>query len=141
MPMTLPTRLYQARTVQVLNLNCVLVSLSLNFGISLQKNLVIEGIDGHSVPQHLRSDAKHCLVCIVGGRDLLVHTDASTLDGFLKARVFLEEAAEGMPDGTLAVPYDTDQPRLEVGLMWRWAESRRFDPREVQRYMRLVAKG
>lgn len=136
----LPTRLYQAHTNRVLNLNCVQVALDLNFGVTLQKNIIVEGIDGHAVPAAKRSDAMHCLVLLVGGRDLILHTDDSTIDGFLKSRVFLEAAAPAAPDGTLAVPYGLSEPRMEVGLAWAWAARGGFDHRGLAALMREVPR-
>ncbi len=140
MPTNLPTKLYQARTVRVMNLNCVLVDLSLNFGVTISKNIVVEGIDGHAVPQARRHDAMHCLVLIVGGRDLLLHTDDSTLDGYLKSRVYLDGTAPSYPDGTVAVPYGLDEPRIEVGLLWSWAQRNNFDPRALSPYVHQIPR-
>ena len=139
--MSMPTRLYRARTVRIINLNCVMVYLDLGFGISLQKNLVVEGIDGSVVPPSQRPAATHCLVIIAGGRDLLVHTDDTTLDGFLKARVYLAAETPAAPEGTLAMPYGIDLPRMEVGLMWQWVARHGFDPRAVGRCLLGVPKG
>lgn len=136
----LPSRIYEARTVRVLALNRVLVDLSLGFGVRIQRSITIEGVDS-SVPSAHYKNASHCLVIVLGGRDLLVHTDDTTLDGHLKGRVYIADPASEAPDGTLAVPYGLDDPRMEVGLMWKWLERTGFDPRETGRRMHGVPKG
>lgn len=139
--MALPSRLYPAHTIRVTTWNTVLVNLYLGFGVTVQKSLLVEGLDIAALPPGRRSEATHCLVLVVGGRDLLVHTDDTTLDGHLKARVYLADPAPQAPDGTLAVPYGLDEVRMEVGLMWQWIARGGFDPRETGRRLHGVPKG
>lgn len=136
----LPSRIYEARTIRVLALNRVLVDLSLGFGVHIQRSIVIEGV-ASSLPSTHYKNANHCLVIVLGGRDLLVHTDDTLIDGCLKGRVYIADPAPSAPDGTLAVPYGLDDPRMEVGLMWQWLEKTGFDPRETGRRMHGVPKG
>jgi hypothetical protein len=136
----LPTRLYEARTIRVLALNRILVDLSLGFGVRIQRSLQVEGIES-SVPSAQYQSALHCLVIVLGARDLLVHTDDTMIDGHLKARVYLASPAENAPDGTVALPYGMDEPRMEIGLMWQWLQRTGFDPRETGRRMHGVPKG
>ena len=131
MPSTLPDRLYRAMTVRVVHLNCVLVDIDLRFGVRLRKNLLIEGIDCAAVSPGLRSDATHCLVKLVGGRDLLVQTDDEATDGFLKSRVFLCDTMARPPDGTLAVPPGMAELRVDLALMWAWVAAQSYNPRAV----------
>jgi hypothetical protein len=119
----------------VVNLNCLEVAVSLNFGVQVCKNVVMEGVDPRAIPNAMRSDAQHCLVLLVGGKDLLVQTDDATLDGHLKARVFLDTPdqdlawAAGFPDGL-------DRRYPEVATLYAWAGEQGYDPAAVRTALR-----
>lgn len=137
----LPSRIYSGRTTRVLNLNCLEVDMALAFGVRVAKNLVLEGVDSHSVPPARRSEANHCLVIIAGGRDLLIHTDDDTTrDGFIKARVYLDAPLLGAMPAGVCQPYGIDEERVEVSLLYGWAASVGFDAARVRDAMRNVAR-
>jgi hypothetical protein len=141
MPSTLPSRLYRAMTVRVVHLNCILADIDVGFGVITRKNLLVDGVDCAAVPQAMRSDAMHCMVMLVGGRELLIHTDCAALDGFLKSQVYLSDDAPRAPKGTMSVPPGMGEPHLDIGLMWNWVADQRFNPRTVAWCFGRAAKG
>ena len=126
MSVRLPSRLHHARVVRVRSLNCLEVDLDLGFGISVMKRIVLEGVDYRGIPKALRSDAKHCLVVLLGGKRVVVHTDQSKQDGFILGRVYLDERVYGKPEG-LTVPFGLTEPMLEVGAFYTWLAGKEFD--------------
>lgn len=124
---TFPTRVIPATVVRVHHLNCLEVRLQLDFGITITKRVIIEGIDGHRIPPKLRPVAKKALVVLVGGKPILVHTDPAVCDGILNGRVYLNEKVHEAPASALLIPHGFDQPLLEVGFFFQWLLEREFD--------------
>lgn len=125
----LPTRVVPARTIRVQHLNCVEVRLQLDFGVQLDRKIIIESIDQHAVPHKLRHKAKKAMVVLVGGKHLFVHTaDATTQDGYIKGRIFLNEKVYMPPKGTMLTPFGfDDRELLEIGTFFNWLQEREFD--------------
>lgn len=127
----LPTRLLRGRTIRVASLNSIEVELQLGFGVSIRKAVRLEGIDESSVPQHCASEAKHCLVVLLGGKHLLVHTDAHRQARTLVGRVYLDERVYGDPVG-METPFGMDEFRLDVSVFYDWLRSQAYDIRMVK---------
>lgn len=138
----LPSRLYRAHTVRVHKVNCVEVDLDLNFGATLRKHLILESVDPSSIPARQRADANHCMVLILGGQDLIVHTDDSAIDGFLRARVYLDHAVpEGFAWPALtARPFGLDEHRAEVSMLYAWASAQGFDVAGLRAVLRTLMR-
>jgi hypothetical protein len=110
----------------VRSVNCVEVDIDLGFGISVKKTVVLEGIDRADIPKTLVSKAKHCLVVLLGGKNILIHIDDEQKDGHLYGRVFLDQKVFGDPEG-LIKPFGLDEPRLEVSTFYAWLKDQGFD--------------
>lgn len=139
MPTQLPSRLYNAHVHKVLSPNCVDVEIDLNFGITLNKNIVLEGVDTRTLSDAARRAATHCLVLIVGGRDIIIHTDDSLIDGHLKARVFLDVSGCDLPIG-MYTPFGLIDAFPEVSTIYTWAAENAFDADKVRSLMKCVPK-
>ncbi len=132
MKIALPPQLHHARTVRVQSFNCLEVDLDLNYGVSVRKNIVLEGVQSADVPRHLRKAAQHALVVLVGGKRLIVHTERQdTTDGYIQGRVYLAERVYGSPEG-IATPYGLDLQLLEVTIFCRWLKTVDYDLRHVK---------
>ena len=126
----LPTRVVPAKTIRVQHLNCVEVSLHLDFGVKLDRKIHIEAIDQTAIPHKLRHKAKKAMVVLVGGKWLFVHTDNTmTQDGYIKGRLFLNEKVYAPPPDVMMTPfgYDESIKLLEVGTFFNWLWEREFD--------------
>ena len=126
----LPTRVVPAKTIRVQHLNCVEVSLHLDFGVKLDRKVHIEAIDQQAIPHKLRHKAKKAMVVLVGGKSLFVHTDNTmTQDGYIKGRLFLNEKVYAPPDDVMFTPFGFDPSiaLLEVGSFFNWLREREFD--------------
>jgi hypothetical protein len=139
MPTQLPSRLYNAHVKRVINPSCVDVAITLNFGIVLNKNIILEGTDTHSLNDAAKKAATHCLVLILGGRDIIVHTDDSLIDGHIKARVYIDQTACALPVGMLQ-PFGLYDLYPEVGTLYEWAAQNSFDADKVRALMKAVPK-
>ena len=126
----LPPRLHRARTVRVQSFNCIEVDLELDYGVSIRKRIVLEGIQRSLVPEYRQKTAMHALIVLVGGKNLIVHIEPSNTtkmtDGYIPGRVYLAEKVHGEPEG-MAIPHGLDEELLEVSLFYLWLLKRDFD--------------
>ncbi len=127
----LSTRLYNGRTFRVRSINCIEVELDLGFGITVKKSVLLEGIERGDIPKRLVSRAKHCLVVLLGGKPVLVHTDDKRKDGHLYGRIFLDQKVFGEPEG-MVKPFGLDEEMLEVSTFYAWLKSKDFDIKLVK---------
>lgn len=163
LPTHLPPRFHRARVLCTLDVHVVDVLLDMTLGVHLRKRIRVEGVDAKLVPAHLRREATHCLVWLVGGRDILVQLNDSTTEHFEPINLtspppaaaqghFRSEATDAtLPTiigrvfvpclGTVANefvvrPFGDEHPLLEVGGFFRSLASRGFDVREARRVMK-----
>ena len=125
----LPPQLLRGRVLRVRSINCLEIRLTLAFGVSVEKNVVLEGVDKNCVPEKRRQAAKRALIVLVGGKDVIVHTDTLAQDGFVIGRVYLDEKIYGKPEVGFVEPYNIDVPMLEVSTFYLWLRERDFDVR------------
>ncbi|KKL74226.1 hypothetical protein LCGC14_2067010 [marine sediment metagenome] len=126
-----PAALFRGRTVRVHSLNCVEVELQLGFGVSIKKLVLLEGIEQKDIPRSSRSEAKHCLVVLVGGKKVLVQADAQRKDNYVVGRVFLDEKVYGDPEGMMT-PHGMDKALLEISTFYAWLATQKYDIQEVK---------
>lgn len=127
----LPTSLLCGRVNRVMSLNSVEVDLQLGFGVSIRRGIRLEGIDVSAVPKHLLDAAKHCLVVLLGGKRVLVHTDPHRRGRFLMGRVYLDERVYGEPIG-METPFGLDVSRLDASAFYAWLGAHEYDIRIVK---------
>jgi hypothetical protein len=109
-----------------MSLNVLEVELQLGFGVSIRKAVRLEGIEERDIPRRNASDAKHCLVVLLGGKRLLVHTDAHREGRTLVGRVYLDERVYGEPVG-MTIPFGLDESRLDVSTFYDWLRAHGYD--------------
>lgn len=131
----LPPRLHHARTVRVQSFNCIEVDLELDYGVSIRKRIVLEGVQRSLVPEYRRKAATHALIVLVGGKNLIVHVETDNAgkmtDGYIPGRVYLAEKVHGDPEG-MVIPYGLEDELLEVSLFYLWLMKHDFDMRLVK---------
>ena len=112
-------RTFRAKTVRVHSIGVVEVSLDLDFGVRVSKVLSIEGIRPLEIPEHLHSNAMHCLVVLLGGKKLLVQPNPDDREAWgrmptIRARVFVDEKVHGNPIGLTTNIDGVDGDLLDV---------------------------
>jgi hypothetical protein len=122
----LPTRLFAGRVAKVHSTNCLEIDLDLGFGVVLRKRIVLEGIQSKDIHREHRRNAKHSLVLLVGGKNVIVHTDPDRQDGYLVGRVYLNEKVYHDPYG-MTIPFGLDSKLLDVSEFFIWLKERGFD--------------
>jgi len=138
---TLASRTFRGRTVRVQTANRVEVDLDLDFGLRLKRTFLLEDFSLQDVPEEKRSDAKHCLVILVGGKNLVVRPDPRTRDKWhsladLRARVYLRERVFGNPVGFVEQGVsEAGGPVLEISPYMLWLAERGFDVEDVKATM------
>jgi hypothetical protein len=137
----LPPQLLRGRVTLIRSVNCIEVRLSLAFGVQFAKRIVLEGIDRNFVPDRSKRDAKKALVLLLGGKDVIVHADTTSQDGFTIGRVFFDEKIYGDPPPEAWVqPYNIDAHMLEVSLFYQWLRERDFDRAAVKAVLNGTGK-
>lgn len=128
----LPPQLLRGRVLRVRSINCLEVRLTLAFGISVEKSVVLEGVEKSHIPEKRRQAAKRALIVLVGGKDVLVHTDTLVQDGFVTGRVYLDERIYGDPAVGFVEPHLIGVPMLEISTFYLWLRDKDFDVRLVK---------
>jgi hypothetical protein len=140
MQIELPSRLIRARTVRVERLNCVDVNLDLDFGVQVKKRITLEGVMPKTVDTHKRDAAMHCMVVLLGGKNLLVHVPdgVDKRDGYIMGRVYLCDKVYGNPPG-LRCPFGLDTELLEVGEFFQYLNENGFNEEVLKRVLQRNA--
>lgn len=128
----LPPVIYRGKVSRIRSPNCVEVVLDLRFSVQIERGIVLEGIDTGLIPAHRREQAMYCLILLLSKRNVLVHTDDSQRDGFIKGRIFLAEAVRN-PPVPLQKPYRVDTALLEVSSFYQWLGTVNYDHVPVAR--------
>lgn len=116
----LPSRVYPAKTRTVKTLDCVEVDIDLGFQTSVRRRVAIEGVDRMSIPAAIADAAFHCMIILLGGRDLYVQTDDfSAINQAVRARVFVDDPDVPAATPGMLKPMGFPAPLLEVGTFWR----------------------
>lgn len=126
MDIALPSVIYRGRVLRVHSTNCIEVSLDLRFGVHIDRNVLLEGVAAESIPPGLREDAMYCLILMLAKRAVLVHTDDSQRDGFVKGRIFIAEEVKCCPVPLLK-PYGVAVEMVEVSSFYQWLGGKNYD--------------
>lgn len=130
-------RLFRAKTVRVHSPNSVEVDLDLEFGVCLRRVVVFDGFPLSSVPAGQRELAMHCLVILLGGRNLLVQPNPKDRSAWgrqaeLRARVFRAERVYGTPVGLTTNLPDVSGAHLDVVPFLHYLAERGFSLKDVK---------
>jgi len=128
---TLPPRLFLGRTAWIHTPSCIEVELELGFGVVIRRPMLLEGVSAQDIPARLRSEAKHCLVTLLGGKRVVVQTDPEQRGPNLVGRIFLNEKVKGTPQGMM-IPYGFESPLLEVSTFYCWLATTGYDISRVK---------
>ena len=109
----LPPRLHRAKTIKVLWPHCIEADIELDFGVHVRRVVHLEGLDAQTVPSSLVSRAKHALVVLIGGKNLIINTEPTLNGSKVVGRLYLDVPVYGNPPG-MTIPPGLDQEMLEV---------------------------
>ena len=108
-------------------------TLDLGFGVSLQRLVKIRRTEPQiSYPADNSHEAAHCLVVLIGGKDVLV-SDYEEVNGCVVADVFVTAPTAHLPQ--VAVP-GVPGTFVDVYAAMRWAESTGWDARQLREVLK-----
>jgi hypothetical protein len=122
-------RLYNARTVRVYSHDSIVADIDLGFGAHVHRRVFIAGVPAR-VQMGVKNEAYHCLVVLLGGKNLLLEVSATPSDQPFCAKVYLDERVHGSPVGMTCPSGATVSPdnlRLDVGAYYVWLGQRGYD--------------
>ncbi len=102
MPIELPPPSLRGRIDYIHPPNVIRVDLDVGFGVTIRRDLRLEGVQKNFVPLSKVNEAKHCLVVMLGGSRVIVQVQ-DTDSELPIARVFLAEKFNGAPPGVTEV--------------------------------------
>lgn len=131
-PQTATTRLFAARTQRVQSVRRIEALVDLDFAVQIRRTFLLDALQLPPLDEAMIARAKHCLVVLIGGKQLLVRPDPNTrwnwhLMPEILARVFLNERVFGRPVGYIELMPEAQGPVLEVAPYMNWLASQRFD--------------
>jgi len=117
--MSVRPRVIPGKVLHVAFNNVVRVELDLSCGVSIKRDITIEGVRAARGKDNAQM---HCMVVLLGGgRNVLVHTDDTGQDIAHLSRVYLDATIKGeAPEGTMFRPYGFAEKHLEVGAYYAW---------------------
>jgi hypothetical protein len=123
MDLTLPAQFYRGKTIRVLDCDCLLVNLRLNFDIQIIRRVLIEGVQKRNLNGRQQEAAKRALIVLTGKKRLLLQVAENCgYDRSILGRVYLAEDLGNPPEGCMGNPAGV--PMMEIGLfMSRIADS------------------
>lgn len=132
-------RTFNAKTIHIREIDLVEVDLSLGFGISVRREINVEGVNPNMVPRKDFEAANRCMIILLGGKNLIVQADDSSSDRVVMGRVFLDEDVYGATD-SLLTPFGTNKKRLEVGNFFSEMVKHRFEAPFVRQILNGTSK-
>jgi hypothetical protein len=98
------SRTFVAKTVRVHAVGVVEVSLDLDFGVRLNRLITLPDMESSTIPDTVKSNAMHCLVVLLGGKQLIVQPDPESRSDWgkgqeINGRIYLDERVFGSPVG------------------------------------------
>jgi len=127
----LPPRLYSAKVLRVNDLVSIDALIDLDFGVSVTKTVMLEGMDVRHVPPAQRSSAITSLIAALGSKKILVLCapvrDAEKVLG----RVYLLDRVDGPAWIGLSQPPGLDTLHLEVASFMEFARTRGYCKTDV----------
>lgn len=130
-------RLFHGETLRVHSAVLLDVLLDLDLDVRVRRSVVIQGFEMVSYNDAQKDAARHCMVVLAGGKNLVVQPSLDERPewgrtNLLRARVYLAEKIHGTPIGhTIGLP-ETRQPVLEIGPFMGWIAGRGFNVEDVK---------
>lgn len=124
----------------------------LPFGINVTRVVSLEGVpNAHSYNAHedsaqLLDRARHCLIVLLGGKNVAVVPAPGELDRWrertnVRAQVYLNERIFGEPVGFTPAFPGFARPLLEVSTFYLWLKERGFTVSDVTKVMNGARRG
>ena len=129
-----PNKFYRAAVNRVSTPNLLDVTIDLTLGVMIQRAVVINGFSSDGL---CNDKAVQCLVTMIGGKSIYIHTDAGTRDGHIRADVFTDAWNPPVPPAQIINIACCEQPVLVVSAWMRWAASIGYDAHAL----RMALKG
>lgn len=124
-------KLKAGRVVRVHSVNRVEVAVDLGFDVFVNRVFVLEDLRVNDIPADKRRQAVHCLVVLVGGKNVYVQPES--MSGTAKmARLYLAEKVFGSPVGLVQHIPGLARPLLDVSTFMGWLGGCGFELREVK---------
>lgn len=114
----LPPKLHEGHVLHIRSVNCVEINLFLDFNVSVVKKILLEGVEIKDILPQARQSANRCLIVLIGGKDVIVHTNSCEDGEYTIGRIYLNERVYGTPPG-MYTPYGLDVPMLEISTFYR----------------------
>lgn len=108
----------------------------LDFGVQVRRTFRISDVPLASASEETDASvldrAKHCLVVLVGGKNLVIRPDPSLRERWhlmpsIPARVYLRDRVLGKPVGYIESMAEAGGPALEVGPFMAWLAGEGFE--------------
>lgn len=131
--MDLARQLYKAKVLHVDSLNSLSIDIDTGIdGVHIKRTVVLEGVFARDIPVPKQRDAMHCLVVLVGGKNIAVRLgEKYRADGAVIARVFLPQKVHGSPPG-IVTQEELPEPVLEVSTFYLSLLDNGFDTQRVK---------
>ena len=128
--------LYRGKVTRITSFNSIDAEIDLTLGVYVRKLVIIDGFNPDCVGDKW-SAAQRCLVTLLGGEAVLIHTEADRRDGHITARIFVpkwgnvgDAMVEGMP-----------HPMVEALPWMQIAAGYGFDHRVLLDSLRKASRG
>lgn len=124
MDIALSSRPFIANVIRVDSPVSIEASLDLGFGITVLRKIILETVSISDIPEGCRDRAFHCLIVLLGGKQVLAKVDDKRRDGVLVGRVYLTQQLRQPPvELTKVQGYDL----VDVSDLFHWLKFGRFD--------------
>lgn len=131
------TRLFHGRTVRILGMTTLEVAFDLDFGVTLSRSVALMNTSRYEDSPELRRRAEHCLIVLLGGKQVLVAPDMTFRTewgrtDYLRCQVYYTGRVTGTPLGLVEHMPGTDGPVLEVGPYMTYLQTCNYDVAAVK---------
>ena len=130
-----PWKFFNGRTVHVSHVNAVEIRLTVSFGISVNKIILLDGIDSKEINETgQRVNALRCLVTLLGGRNVYVHCE-DRIDGMIPGVVYIDDFVARGQVGVTTIEA-AFRPVLNVNAFYGSLEAFDYDTEKVREIFR-----
>jgi len=140
--------LFSGTVRRIAGINRIEATIDLPFDIAITRPIVLEDVRVKDFPSDdlLRDRAQHCLIVLLGGKNIVVVPSSYEVDRWRSkpttlARVYLNERIFGEPVGFTPKMPGYDKPLLEVSSFYTWLRAQDFRVSEVKNVINGVRRG
>jgi hypothetical protein len=125
---------FRAHVRRVISYDCLRADIDLRFGVTIQREVHVEGISRIIASVDAEAAAK-CVSTMVGGRKVVIQIHSTV--GNIAARVYAAEYAPSAPVAQMGQPDGAPCPLVDVAAWLSWSVDNRYD----LRLLRAALKG